>query len=92
MLQWDEVLCVCVEGACYSGMRYCVCVCVEGGMLQWDEVLCVCVEGGMLQWDEVLCVCVEGGMLQWDEVLRVEGGGLWNAWGFMQKGAESPEG
>ena len=24
MLQWDEVLCV--EGACYSGMRYCVCV------------------------------------------------------------------
>ena len=54
MLQWDEVLCVCVEGACYSGMRYCVCV--EGGMLQWDEVLCV--EGGMLQWDEVLCVCV----------------------------------
>ena len=26
MLQWDEVQCVCVEGACYSGMRYCVCV------------------------------------------------------------------
>ena len=48
--------CVCVwRGACYSGMRYCVCVC-GGGMLQWDEVLCV--EGGMLQWDEVLCVCV----------------------------------
>ena len=30
MLQWDEVLCVCVEGACYSGMRYCVCVCGGG--------------------------------------------------------------
>ena len=25
MLQWDEVLCVCVwRGACYSGMRYSV--------------------------------------------------------------------